>query len=241
VKRFRAQSGPFEEQLRFSTDEIDEMCLDALRHAGLLPTSPEAIRIERFVEKHFQCRIQYEDLGPDAMGCTVFRENGSIQAVGISTRLDDGSNVSERRVRSTFAHEGGHCLMHSSLFMAGLGQARFNNMEDKHENIDFKARRILCRDGDITAVGKKRGYDGRWWEWQANRAIGGLLLPSGLVRQAVAQFLERSPVTKSPSLPAKMRTLAEKEVAGIFEVNPVVARIRLQEMFPEDNSGQIEF
>ena len=162
MKRFRSQSGPFEEQLRFSPDEIDDMCLDALKQASLLPSSPEPIRIERFIEKHFQCRVQYEDLGPNAMGCTVFRENGSIQSVIVSTRMDDSTSVSERRIRSTFAHEGGHCLMHPCLFMVGPEQKQFGLSASQHENIDFKARRILCRDTDIIAVGRKRGYDRRW-------------------------------------------------------------------------------
>jgi hypothetical protein len=240
MKRFRASSGPFEEQLRFSTDEIDTMCVEALQQADLLPGSPEPIRIERFIEKHFKCRILYEELGQGAMGCTAFRENGSVEAVIISTGLDDGREVSERRVRSTFAHEGGHCLMHPSLFMAGLNQRNLGLGTERHENLDFKTRRILCRDKDIMAVGAKRGYDGRWWEWQANRAIGGLLLPTGLVRAALAPFLEKSVVTRSPSLPTMRRSQAEHELANVFEVNPAVVRIRLSEMFPENN-GQIEF
>jgi hypothetical protein len=35
------------------------------------------------------------------------------------------------------------------------------------------SRRELCR--DIRFVG--RGYSGEWWEWQAHRGMGALLLP----------------------------------------------------------------
>ena len=240
MKRFAAQSGPFAEQLRFSIQEIDSMCIEALKNAGLLPSSPEPIRIERFVEKHFKCSVRHEDMGEGVMGCTVFRENGSVELVVISTLLEDGRESSERRVHSTLAHEAGHCLMHASLFIKGPEQHRLGLIADKHENLDFKERRILCRENDVAPVGSRRGYNGRWWEWQANRAIGSFLLPVKLVQQALAPFLEVAPVTKSPSLRPTARKQAERDLAGIFEVNPVVARIRLQELFPE-NSAQMEF
>ena len=42
MQRYRATSGPFEYVLRFSHEEIDQMCLEALEKAGCLPTSPAA-------------------------------------------------------------------------------------------------------------------------------------------------------------------------------------------------------
>lgn len=240
MRSFRARSGPFDEQLRFSTDEIDTMCLEGLKKSGLLPTVPEAIRIERFIEKYFNCRVIYDDLEAGAMGCTAFRENGSVEAVFVSKRIDDGFPSSDRRVRSTLAHEGGHGLMHSVLFIGGANQTHFALDGDICENLDLKRRRILCREEDIRPATKTRRYDGRWWEWQANRAIGGFLLPKALVRQACAQFMERSEITKSSWLPNGVRKAAERAVATIFQVNPVVARIRLEEMFPAQKE-QMQF
>src|SRR5256885_13050531 len=100
MRRFRARSGPFEEQLHFSTEEIDTLCADALKGAGLLPAAAEAIRIERFMEKHFKCPVLYENLGPGVMGCTAFREDGSVEAVIIFARFDGGRDPSEPAVRS---------------------------------------------------------------------------------------------------------------------------------------------
>lgn len=240
MRAFRARSGPFDEQLRFSTDEIDTMCIDALKKIGLLPESPEAIRIERFIEKYFNCRVVYDDLEAGAMGCTAFRENGSVEAVFVSKRIDDGFPSSDRRVRSTLAHEGGHGLMHAVLFMGVANQTHFALDGDRRENLDLKGRRILCPEEDIRPATKKGRYDGRWWEWQANRAIGGFLLPKILVRQACAGFTECSEITKSPWLPDGARKAAEREVATVFDVNPVVARIRLGEMFPAQ-AAQMQF
>jgi hypothetical protein len=111
---------------------------------------------------------------------------------------------------------------------------------DRPENLDLKRRRILCRDEDIRPATKKPRYNGRWWEWQANRAIGGFLLPKILVRQTCARFMESSKVTKSPWLPDGARDAAEREVANVFDVNSVVARIRLDEMFPAE-AAQMQF
>jgi hypothetical protein len=67
-----------------------------------------------------------------------------------------------------------------------------------------------------------------------------LLLPKKLVREALSEILTESVVTSSPSLLPANRAQAEKTLSEIFDVNPVVARIRLGEMFP-DSKGQIEF
>ena len=240
MKSYRASSGPFDKRLHFSPSEIDTMCRDALAKAKLLPSEPEAIRIDRFVEKHFNCEIAYDDLGAGVLGCTVFNGNGSIKVVIISSLIEDGSPGAERRLRSTIAHEGGHCLMHPSLFMDSLDQGKLGFTATQRENIYFKERRILCRDNDVKEGVTQRGHDGRWWEWQANRAIGGLLLPTDLVKKSVATYLQYSTVTGSPDLPFAVRREAEVSVANIFGVNPVVAKIRLTELFPEA-SGQMSF
>ena len=47
---------------------------------------------------------------------------------------------------------------------------------------------ILCRDVQGEEQRSSR-YDGRWWEFQANRAMGGLLCPRTLVQEAMKPFL----------------------------------------------------
>lgn len=236
MKTSRATAGRFQIRLSFSTEEIDDICLEALEKSGYMPEKPEAIRVDRFVEKYFQCNAGYEDLPQGAMGYTLFNEKGKVLEVRVSNKLEDGKQSSERRVRSTWAHEAGHCLLHPTLFIEEQGQPTFSQTEGRNTNIE--GRKILCRDNDIKPTG--RAYDGRWWEWQANRCIGGLLLPKKLAREALSDLLVDSVVTKSPSLPPANRIEAEKRLSEVFDVNPVVARIRLNEMFP-NTKGQIEF
>lgn len=218
----------FGQELYFEKGEIDQICEDELRKAQMLPASPEPIRIERFVEKHFECRLVYEDIADGVLGCTAFKMNGGIALVSVSPSLDDGTDTGRRRSRSTAAHEAGHCALHPILFMGD-----FNQLELAYpENLDFKGRRIMCRSKDFAGA-EQRGYDGRWWEVQANRAIGGFLLPRKLIATCVAPFLQNVGRLGLAVLPADARPAAERHVAQVFDVNPIVARIRLSDQYPE--------
>ena len=230
MQRKRTPSGAFPEKLYFTHGEIDNICASALTQSGLLPQKPEAIRIERFVEKHFGCLVEYRDLGPNILGCTKFNGKGQVVEILVSSRLEDGTPVSARRARTTFAHEAGHGLLHASLFI-----------DQRQDSFNFKEttapapKVIMCRDQDIQndAAGGG-GYDGKWWEFQANRAIGGLLLPKNLLRGALASYLD-GPGT-APSLTARKRAIASRELAELFDVNPIVVKIRVDELFPEEKN-----
>jgi hypothetical protein len=222
MRKVRTPSGPFAFQLYFDDlSEIDEICLEALKTQSLLPSAPAPIRIERFVEKQFRTALRYEDLGPDNLGCTIFNSSGAVKAILVSRSLEEQNTTpARRRVRSTVAHEAGHGLLHGSLFVG-------NNFPDRGGN----QRRILCRSEDIL-VDTQRSYRGRWWEFQANQAIGSLLLP----RPIMNPFLDQSGTEGDPSgtrilTPAQRESLAKK-AAVTFDVNPIVARIRLDSLFP---------
>src|SRR5260370_19088482 len=112
MKMIRTKSGPVSERPHFKPSEIDRICVDELRKAGLYPTSPEPIRIDRFVEKRFGVVPQYEELPEGILGFTQFGKNG-VDAIVISAALDlQGGKVAERRIRTTMAHEAGHGLLH---------------------------------------------------------------------------------------------------------------------------------
>jgi hypothetical protein len=222
MRKVPTPSGPFAFQLYFDDlGEIDEICLEALKSQSLLPSKPAPIRIERFVEKQFRTPLRYEDLGPDNLGCTIFNSSGGVDAILVSRSLEEQNTTpARRRVRSTVAHEAGHGLLHGPLFIG-------DNFPDRGE----KQRRILCRSEDIL-VETQRSYRGRWWEFQANQAIGSLLLPRSLMNA----FLDQSGIELDSSgrrilTPAQRESLAKK-AAVRFDVNPIVVRIRLDSLFP---------
>ena len=80
MKTFRSKSGPFSQRPHFEPSEIDRICADELRKQGLYPNSPEAIRIDRFVEKRFGIVPQYEDPPDGVLGFTKFSRRASTQS-----------------------------------------------------------------------------------------------------------------------------------------------------------------
>jgi hypothetical protein len=224
-------SGASSKQPYFTPSQIDQICRDELSTEGLLPASPEPIRIDRFIEKRFKVSPQYEDLPDGVLGFTRFGKNG-VKAVVVAAALDaEGGKVAERRVRTTLAHEAGHGLLHAHLFALNEIPLHLFNRES------HTGDQILCR--DVQNDEKKSGrYEGRWWEYQANRAMAGLLCPRELVQQAVKPFLQPAGLLGVEVLDVSQRDASARALADIFDVNPVVARIRINEMFPAE-TGQM--
>jgi hypothetical protein len=84
VKTVRS-TGLFAERPYFTDDEIEQTATRELLDAGLLPTSPAAIRIERFVEKRFNIgAVRYETLPDGVLGFTQFGKNG-VDAIVVSS------------------------------------------------------------------------------------------------------------------------------------------------------------
>jgi hypothetical protein len=219
------RSGPSSRQPYFTPSQIDNMCCDELRGVGLLPSSPEPIRIDRFIEKRFNVSPQYEDMPNGVLGFTRFGKNG-VKAVVISSALDaEGGKVAARRVRTTIAHEGGHGLLHAHLF--ALDEIPLHLFDQDSHSGD----QILCRDvhGDEKKVHR---YDGRWWEVQANRAISSLLCPRPLLLEAMRPFLAPVGLLGVEVLVENRREEAVRALAEIFDVNTAVTRIRIAEMYP---------
>ncbi|MGH9631359.1 MAG: ImmA/IrrE family metallo-endopeptidase [Bryobacteraceae bacterium] len=230
MKPFRSASGSSARQPYFTPAQIDGMCIDELRKQGMYPSSPQAIRIDRFVEKRFGLVPQYENLPDGVLGYTRFSKTG-VDGIVISAALDaEGGKVAERRVRTTLAHEAGHGLLHSHLF--ALGEELLHLFDaDSHSD-----HQILCR--DIHGEERRRAYDGRWWEFQANRAMGGLLCPRPLVQDALKPYLVPSGSLGAVTLYEAHREIAARTLAEVFDVNPIVARIRINELYPAE-TGQL--
>ena len=230
MKTFRSQSGPFAQRPHFEPVEIDRICADELRKANLYPDSPQPIRIDRFVEKRFRVVPTYEHLPAGVLGYTKFSKNG-VEAIVVSEALDaEGGKVADRRIRTTLAHEAGHGLLHAYLF--ALAEKSLHLFDtDSHSD-----HQILCR--DVQGEERKRGYDGRWWEFQANGAMGGLLCPRTLVHKALTAYLVPSGSLGAMTLDEQRREAAARSLSDIFDVNPVVAKIRINELYPLE-TGQL--
>jgi hypothetical protein len=234
MRTYRAKSGPFIEQPYYTPQEVEQICADELRSVDLFPTKPEPIRIERFIEKRFKITPTYEELPEGYLGYTKFGPNG-VEGIGISKSLtDEGSKVSERRINSTLAHEAGHGLLHAHLFVIG---------QQPHllfgEGVE--PTKILCRNDTIQGLQTYRqiGYNGCWWEYQANLAIGSLLLPKSLVMVSMEPFLIEEGIMGIYKLDCSRQEEAIKTLAQIFDVNPIVAKIRIEALLPNSRNKQL--
>lgn len=217
MRTYRTSTGQFSEWPFYKDDEVDRMCSDALSQNGLMPSEPGPVRIDRFVEKHFNIAVIYEAIGSGVLGFTSFGERG-VASMHIDDP-NDGNPVSERRVRSTLAHEAGHGLMHAHLFCA-----EFNRGNLFGGDADVSQEKVLCRE-------PRTGYDGRWWELQANMAIGALLMPRDLLLRAMEPFVERQGMFQTPVLREARRGEAISAMSELFDVNLPVARIRIDGFF----------
>ena len=237
MKSYRTNAGPFSEKPFFRQYAFEQICEDELRRSDLLPPQPAPVRIDRFVEKRFKVQPSYEDLPAGLLGFTRFSPNG-VEEIVVSRALDDeGTRVAERRLRATLAHESGHGLLHAHLFALGNPPASlFTEGLDEAES-----PRILCRSGGISGseAPRNRTPPYRWWEYQANQAMGVLLLPKPLVQAALASALTHRGLLGTPVLPEARRDSTVRMLADTFDVNPVVARLRLEVLFPVAAAGQL--
>lgn len=233
--QFRTTSSPFKERTVYKTVEFELLALGELRKAGLLPSVPEPVRIEAFIMKRFGVTPDYcAELPEGILGLTIFGSDGPT-GIMISKELgEDTSDVGRRRTNATLAHEVGHCLLHAYLFAVsgrkggGALLGRSAGASAFAAGIDPHDPRILCRDIGVNSAGVYR-----WWEWQADAMIGPLLMPRPLVDRLLrAEFQFSLPSTKSgqASLEGSVANAAAKKLSAVFDVNPAVARIRLEKL-----------
>jgi len=233
VRVYRAREGPFAERPYFTLQEIESICSDELKKAELYPKEPSPIRIDRFIEKKFEIQISYQDLPEGLLGYTKFGPKG-VEEIAVSRGLaEEGNRASERRLSATIAHEAGHGLLHAHLFVLEPEQIRslFG------DGVDRTAPKILCREGNVMGSRgfPRKGYDGHWWEFQANQAIGALLLPRSLVQKAIERLMVERGSLGQLVLEKSRMVEAARQLSEAFEVNPIVAEIRVENLFAEEN------
>jgi len=234
MKTYRSSKGPFSERPVYSPQEIEDLCADELRKVNLYPSEPRAVRIDRFIEKRFGVSPAYEDLPDGLLGFTKFGPKGVEKIVVAKSLADDPNKVANRRINTTLAHEAGHGLLHAHLFALGAESASLFD-----GNVDSKSPKILCREDGIPGIQKRSNYDGRWWEFQANQTIGALLIPKTLAERCLDSTLTVAGSFGIRKLEAQNRARAIKLLSDVFNVNPIVAKIRVEQLFPEKQERQL--
>ncbi|MGA8810707.1 MAG: hypothetical protein WB973_22770 [Thermoanaerobaculia bacterium] len=221
MRERRSSSGA--PQLFFTEKDVEDICEEALRAQGYYPASPQRVNIDRFVEKRFNVSPQFEHMHPGVLGYSKFGPKGMVSMHISEALVSDANLAAERRVSTTLAHEAGHGLMHAQLFvLPDYDSTLFGHNED------VEGQKILCRDEKTV---ERRKYDGRWWELQANMAIGPLLMPKKLVHDSLRPFLLSRGTFGIEEIDPKRREEAARHLATTFDVNPAVARIRIEKLY----------
>jgi Zn-dependent peptidase ImmA (M78 family) len=164
---------------------------------------------------------------------TIFGERG-VERIVVARHLDDhGSLVSQRRVRTTLGHEAGHGVLHTHLFaLDSSDPPLFGDLSEP------SAPRVLCKVDLANASGRTGRYEGDWAEFQANRAMGALLLPRILVQAAAAPYLMSVGTLGRRELDCDRSDEAIRVLAETFDVNPIAVRFRLEYLYPSSNELQ---
>ena len=239
MRMLSTQSGPIAERPFYEDSDIESIAIDELSRVGLLPATPQPIRVDRFIEKRYGIVPHYEAVPDGILGFTRFGPKGPVEVVVSRSLAEEGTRVAERRMNSTLAHEAGHILLHGHLFAL---ERRAGARPLFGDDLDEKKQTILCRPGTVWDPPEgtgNQGYDGRWWEFQANKVIGVLLLPRKLVHEALDPILVSRGLLGIRTLDDTRREEAAHLLADAFDVNRVVARIRVGELFPVSANGQL--
>ena len=236
MRSLRPKTGPFLERPYYTDTEIETTCINELAKVNLMPIHPKPIRIDRFIEKRFGVTPDYADLGKGILGLTKFGSNGVREVIVARALEDEGTKPAERRIRSTLAHEAGHGILHAHLFVLGYAsQPLFGDYSNPAEP------KVLCREIPGEGGVVRSGYDGKWWEFQANRMIGGLLMPKPLVATALEAFLIPHGTLGIRRLDPERRDESVGALADTFDVNPAVAKIRVNKLYPDEDGHQLTF
>ena len=207
--------------------EIEALCHKALAETSFLPEQPAPVDIELFAETCFTNDVGYEEM--EHLGYTAFDANGRVLEIRVSTAIDDGSTIGVRRTRATWAHECGHCLFHSAAFV-------------RETKSSVPAQPILVN-RKVSPIFTLSEHEERLREYQANQAIGSLLLPRSLVLTALnlRGLLIKSSASRFPTIRVEDSNDAMVLISETFDVSRTVAKHRLAKIFPIRKTSQLKF
>lgn len=198
----------------FERSEIERRCERILaqfygetgRHRTVSLSTEDLELLADRVTEEFQPIADLSRIGNDVEGATYFAPPHRPK-IRISQRLDGH----EHRRRMTIAHELGHVLMHSELYVAEDTLDLFADPSDRGN--------VYCKQSTMT-----NGVD--WMEWQANYAGGAILMPLSAVRSFICELRGNRVNEALYEGDAEAAAIVSK-IASYFNVSHDAARIRL--------------
>jgi hypothetical protein len=211
MREFPDRGGRLPYRLWYEESEIESIAARELALAGhpALEGAP-ATDVDALLELHMGVVPEYTWMPRGVLGATEFTAKGEVRLqVSAELSLRAGrQGAAEKLLRSTLAHEAAHILLHRVLFLKESGDI-FGGLASRHE---------LCR-----SVGVPRpGYQGEWWEWQANRGMSALLLPRAALEGWIA--------VRQRAAPSERVTARREAAAADFGVSAEAVTRRLAQL-----------
>jgi hypothetical protein len=217
VRELPDRGGRLPYRLWYEESEIESIAARELALAGHpVLTGRPATDVDALLEFHLGVVPEYTWLPRGVLGATEFTARGELR-LQVSAELSERAGrdrAAEKLLRSTLAHEAAHILLHRVLFLKE-SRDMFGGLASRSE---------LCR-----SVGVPRpGYQGEWWEWQANRGMSALLMPRGALSAWTAE--------RERAAPGESATARREAAASDFGVSAESVRRRLAQLLALDAS-----
>lgn len=214
------KTGRFSQRLYFEDGEIDSIMsivLDEVKRPRI--AALPAIDVEK-VMLRLDLEPVYSELPPGVLGVTSFEQDGTSKIM-ISNKLADRASVEqsfELSLRTTQAHELGHAKLHRPLYISNT-PSLFN---------EPLPAPIQCREkGILTGF----GYNGEWWEFQANAAMAAVLMPRSEFQEEAAAWARQNHFASPAQVPnATAYAKFLSEMAARFRVSRTAVRYRAENL-----------
>lgn len=228
MKTWYDAASPWKKRIRFEDREFARMMDDLRERACQFTHEPgRGIDIDLVLLKGLGIEPDYVPLPDGVMGRTLFRADGSA-SVEVSRELlelAEQDSVQRRRLRSTLAHECGHVACHSLLHLKDIETGDL--FPAAGNSVTAEVPSVLCRQIAVD----QPGYQGEWWEYQANRCMAELLLPRRLFEKELATALNACSYSSIEDAARERDSGAiTTALADEFDVSLTMVIYRLQEL-----------
>lgn len=238
MRIYKDATSPWGMGVFFEDHEFESMMDETRLRAGSdVFTVGEGVDVDLVLLRVYGLNPDIADLPQGIHGRTLFQPDGSLD-LQVSRELADEAErsvIARRRLRSTLAHECAHVTLHRHLYAIHEGPTLFDEMSSRQVL-------VLCRGSEITSPTGDYPRTKEWWEYQANRGMGSLLLPTKLLRDHVEKVLASLGLaTMQEALGQCRGEEVVRNLAGVFDVSLGMMVYRLQERgWLEKNSGQLD-
>jgi hypothetical protein len=211
----------------YDRSEIERITWDELRLTKLASEDPAPVCMETFIMERYGLGIDYIELPEGTHGEAVFSAKG-LQAIRLNRVFGENPTRGIYLLgRSTQAHECGHGIFHTAFIVPEMQQ----RARESTDELPLFRRR--CGAGQIDdspgSFCERRFTLNRALEWQANYAMGCLLMPSVPVFAALG-------TTDQSTIPDAIRRDGLEEwvslLSATFDTSRPLTLYRILALFP---------